>query len=65
MKILKISVLILFVLLIMWIDPGFSQGLPGLPDTPPKAPIDGGLGLLAGGGIAYAVKKLRDKKKAE
>lgn len=36
---------------------------PGLPDAPSQAPIDGGLGLLAATGGAYAWKKLR--KKAE
>ena len=36
---------------------------PGLPSTPSQAPIDGGLGLLAAAGGAYALKKLRDKKK--
>ena len=38
---------------------------PGLPSTPSQAPIDGGLGLLAVAGGAYAYKKLRDKKKRE
>ena len=32
---------------------------PGLPATPSQAPIDGGLGLLAAAGGAYAWKKLR------
>jgi len=32
---------------------------PGLPSTPDQAPIDGGLGLLAAAGGAYAWKKLR------
>ena len=36
---------------------------PGLPDAPSQAPIDGGLGLLAAAGGAYAWKKLR--KRAE
>lgn len=35
---------------------------PGFPVTPNQAPIDGGLGLLAAAGGAYAIKKLRDKK---
>ncbi|MEQ9264549.1 MAG: hypothetical protein RLN81_04970 [Balneolaceae bacterium] len=35
---------------------------PGLPSAPSQAPIDGGLGLLAAAGGAYAWKKLRDKK---
>ena len=39
-----------------------APGLPGFPDEPAAAPIDGGLGLLAAAGGAYAFKKLRDKK---
>jgi len=39
----------------------FGQ-LPGLPSgDPPQTPIDGGLGLLAAAGGAYAWKKLRGK----
>ena len=38
---------------------------PSLPATPPQVPIDGGLGLLAAAGGAYAIKKLRDKRKNE
>ena len=38
---------------------------PGLPSAPSQAPIDGGLGLLAAAGGAYAFKKLRDKRKGE
>ena len=41
------------------------QAQPGLPTAPSQAPIDGGLGLLAAAGGAYAIKKLRDKKKKE
>lgn len=37
---------------------------PGLPGAPSQAPIDGGLGLLAAGGAAYAWKKLRRKPNA-
>lgn len=36
---------------------------PGLPSIPSQAPIDGGLGLLAAAGGAYAWKKLRGAKK--
>jgi hypothetical protein len=39
-----------------------TPGPPGFPSTPGEAPIDGGLGLLAAAGGAYALKKLRDKK---
>ncbi len=38
---------------------------PSLPSNPPQAPIDGGLGLLAAAGGAYAYKKLRDRKNQE
>ena len=38
---------------------------PALPGMPDQAPIDGGLSLLAAAGGAYAIKKLRDKKKQE
>ena len=38
---------------------------PSLPSNPPQAPIDGGLGLLAAAGGAYAYKKLKDKKNQE
>jgi hypothetical protein len=34
---------------------------PGLPGTPSQAPIDGGLGLLAAAGGAYAYKKLKGR----
>ena len=35
---------------------------PPPPGKPTQTPIDGGLGLLAAAGGAYAVKKLRDRK---
>ena len=38
---------------------------PELFPAPDQAPIDGGLSLLAAAGGAYAIKKLRDKKKEE
>lgn len=41
------------------------QAQPGLPGDPAQAPIDGGLGLLAAAGGAYAVKKLRKSSKLE
>lgn len=36
---------------------------PPPPGKPTQTPIDGGLGLLAAAGGAYAVKKLRDIRK--
>ena len=38
---------------------------PSLPSNPPQAPIEGGLGLLAAAGGAYAYKKLKDRKNQE
>ena len=38
---------------------------PSLPSNPDQAPIDGGLGLLAAAGGAYAYKKLKDKRNQE
>ncbi|MFH5831828.1 PID-CTERM protein-sorting domain-containing protein [Halalkalibaculum sp. DA3122] len=37
---------------------------PVLPEEPSQAPVDGGLGILAAAGGAYALKKLRDRQKA-
>lgn len=34
---------------------------PGLPSAPDQAPIDGGLGVLAAAGAAYAYRKLKKK----
>jgi len=38
---------------------------PLLPSGPSQTPVDGGLGLLAAAGGGYALKKLRDRKKAQ
>lgn len=35
---------------------------PSLPTDPIQAPINGGLIFLATGGMAYALKKLKDRK---
>lgn len=35
---------------------------PALPSMPDQAPIDGGLGLLAASGAAYALRKLRSRQ---
>lgn len=50
-----ISVLVCYALL--------SAQPPGMPEEPGQAPIDGGLGILAALGGAYAIKKLRDRRK--
>ena len=38
-------------------------GQPSLPSAPSQAPIDGGLGILAAAGGAYAYKKLKGRRK--
>ena len=53
---------ILFAVLFLLITTSVTYAQPGLPSAPSQAPIDGGLGLLAAAGGAYALKKLRDKK---
>lgn len=62
---------IIFALIIITVIAGLILILPDLanaqppppPDKPTQAPIDGGLGLLAAAGGAYAIKKIRDRKK--
>lgn len=55
---------ILLVIGALLLFPELSQAQPPPPPTKPaQNPIDGGLGLLAAAGGAYAIKKLRDKKK--
>ncbi len=41
---------------------GTNMEPPGLPNTPNKVPIDGGLGLLLAAGAGYAVHRLRKKE---
>ena len=61
-KFFLISVLIVAVFLIIFSAANVFAQPPGLPGDPSQAPIDGGLGLLAAAGGAYAVKKLKHKK---
>lgn len=58
----KIMLLTLFSLAIIALTTGLTFAQPGLPSAPSQAPIDGGLGLLAAAGGAYALKKLRERK---
>ncbi|MEO9884505.1 MAG: hypothetical protein ABJR05_10355 [Balneola sp.] len=63
MKFLFATILTIIILLIfstISVAQG-APGLPGFPDAPDAAPIDGGLGLLAAAGGAYAWKKLKSK----
>lgn len=67
-KILFSIIVTCYVLAIILIMPELLQGNdppppPMLPSEPAQNPIDGGLAVLAAAGGAYAVKKLRDKKK--
>ncbi|GAB5409766.1 MAG: hypothetical protein BalsKO_21310 [Balneolaceae bacterium] len=59
MKTLLLSLLTITIILILT---SVVLAQPGLPNAPSQAPIDGGLGLLAAAGGAYAIKKLRDKR---
>ena len=53
-----ISAVVMLLLLTEW-----ALAQPSIPVGPAQAPLDGGLGFLAAAGGAYAVKKLRDKKR--
>jgi hypothetical protein len=55
-----LTLVVLVTIVLILPDALFAQP-PGLPDAPSQAPIDGGLGLLAAGGAAYAWRKLRKK----
>ena len=62
-QILFIILLIAAVFLFVLPELVSAQAPPPPPSKPTQAPIDGGLGLLAAAGGAYAIKKLRDRKK--
>ena len=42
--------------------PGGPGGPPGFPTAPTGVPLDGGLGLLAAAGAAYAARRLRRRE---
>lgn len=61
---LSVNTLVLFGLILVALFAGAGDLIaqpppPTLPGMPDQAPIDGGLGLLAAGGAAYAWRKLR------
>lgn len=56
------NLITLFALFILIMLPIIVIAQPGLPDSPDQTPIDGGLGILAAAGGAYALKKLKEKK---
>ena len=37
--------------------------VPGTPPDPTAVPIDGGISLLLAGGVAYGVKRLRNRRR--
>jgi len=55
-----IAILISIAFILLFAINGIAQP-PMFPGPPPQAPIDGGLLLLAAGGGAYAIKKLRKR----
>ncbi len=59
---MKTTYQILFTFLVIIITTVVVQAQPGMPSAPSQAPIDGGLGLLAVAGGAYAWKKLKERK---
>ncbi|MDZ7806257.1 MAG: hypothetical protein U5K71_03985 [Gracilimonas sp.] len=59
---MKSTLLLLLIFTIILIATNIAFAQPGLPASPSQTPIDGGLGLLAAAGGAYAWKKLKDKK---
>lgn len=65
MKTIVPVILILVAMISLAFIPELVLGQPGLPGNPSQAPIDGGLGLLAAGGAAYAIKKIRENKSKE
>ncbi|MBF9142507.1 PID-CTERM protein-sorting domain-containing protein [Hymenobacter properus] len=42
---------------------GPGPGTPVTPTTPTDVPLDGGASLLLAGGVAYGLKRLRDRRK--
>jgi hypothetical protein len=59
---MKTTFIIIFAITIILIGTSLLIAQPpGLPGAPSQAPIDGGLGLLAVAGGAYAWKKLKGR----
>ena len=58
-----ITICLFLMLAAILLAPEMSQAQPPPPPgKPQQTPIDGGLGLLAAAGGAYAIKKLRDRR---
>jgi|GEM_PF-269565 len=58
-----ITAIIVIAILLILSSGAFAQ--PNFPSQPEQTPIDGGLGILAAAGGAYALKKLKDRKNSE
>lgn len=58
---MKTTIQVLLINVVILILSGVVIAQPGLPNPPAQAPIDGGLGILAAAGGAYAFKKLRER----
>ncbi len=58
---MKTTLTLILALTIVLILSALAMAQPGLPGDPAQAPIDGGLGLLAAAGGAYAYKKLKGR----
>ena len=52
---------LLFIALVSQAQPGSGGPTPGSPTT--GVPIDGGISVLAAGGVAYAVRHLRQRRR--
>ena len=59
---MKTTYIFVLSILVLLLATAVAFAQPGLPGAPSQAPIDGGLGLLAVAGGAYALKKLRGRK---
>lgn len=59
---MKYLLTFLITITIIFIATAVVTAQPELPPGPSQAPIDGGLGLLAAAGGAYAWKRLRKEK---
>jgi hypothetical protein len=62
---MKYAIFFTLLLFVAFILPelAFSQVPPPPPSAPTQTPIDGGLTILAAAGGAYALNKLRNRKK--
>lgn len=58
----KYFYLLIIALLIIVASPSIVQAQPGFDDDVQDTPIDGGVSLLVGAGVAYGVSRLRKQK---